>query len=298
MPWIDDAFATLASIDALGYTGADTAAAEPTALTSLASLAHGDVALARRCALWMSQRQQPDGSVNVRGSNEGPGWTTSLAVLTWSRFTADDRSFLRSMQRGVTWLLSRQGETQSQHADVGHDVSLTAWPWVEGTHSWVEPTAFTVLALKAAGLGDHPRTRQAIKLLLDRQLSTGGFNYGNTTVLGQELRPHVQPSGIAMLALAGADDQQSTLQPTLSYLREATDQHTTTASLCWSLLAQAAWHSDHPDANELLEKSYERVAIRNGSPHRLALLALASTRHAGPFTSCAISATEQVEASR
>ena len=44
------------------------------------------------------------------------------------------------------------------------------------------------------GLPPHPRNwRNAQAMLIDRLLAGGGCNYGNTVVLGQELRPHVQP---------------------------------------------------------------------------------------------------------
>jgi len=49
----------------------------------------------------------------------------------------------------------------------------------------------------------HPRADEAVQLMLDRILPGGGCNYGNTIVLDQLLRPHIQPTGIVLLALAG-----------------------------------------------------------------------------------------------
>ena len=95
----------------------------------------------------------------------------------------------------------------------------TIWPWVLGTHSWIEPTAFNVLALKAAGRGEHPRTREAVRLLVDRLLPTGGCNYGNTTVLGQQLRPHLAPTGLVLLSLAGEQINDSRIAKSLAYLQ-------------------------------------------------------------------------------
>ena len=51
-------------------------------------------------------------------------------------------------------------------------------------------------------------------VLLDRQLPGGGLNYGNTYVLGQLMRPHVQPTGIALLALAGEADASGRIAKT------------------------------------------------------------------------------------
>src|SRR2546428_787916 len=80
-------------------------------------------------------------------------------------------------------------------------------------------TAMHVLALKAAGHRDHPRTREAVRLLIDRLLPGGGCNYGNTIVLGQELRPQLQPTGLAMLALAGETDPDGRVAMSLAYLK-------------------------------------------------------------------------------
>jgi hypothetical protein len=69
------------------------------------------------------------------------------------------------------------------------------WAYAEGTHSWVEPTAFAVLALKAASREYQAAAREGVAVLIDRQLPGGGLNYGNTFVLGQLIRPHIQPTG-------------------------------------------------------------------------------------------------------
>ena len=45
----------------------------------------------------------------------------------------------------------------------------------------------------------EPRIREAVRLLWDRQLPHGGWNYGNTVVLKQELRPHLLPTGLARI---------------------------------------------------------------------------------------------------
>src|SRR5207302_5660581 len=124
---------------------------------------------------------------------------TSLAVLA---ALAMPQNPLLDVERAVKWILETRGEALPQTPEMGHNTTLVGWPWVEDTHSWIEPTAMHVLALKAAGRGDHPRTREAVRLLIDRLLVGGGCNYGNTVVMDQGLRPHLQPTGLAMLALA------------------------------------------------------------------------------------------------
>jgi hypothetical protein len=168
-----------------------------------------------------------------------------------------------------------------QTSEMGHNTQLVGWSWAEGTHSWIEPTAFHILALKASGHLDDPRTREGVTLLLDRQLPSGGCNYGNTSVLGQMLRPHVQPTGIALLALVGEQDQGNRIAKSVAWLKKATSKETTPASLAWGLLGLAAHGVKMPDAPKWMEAAVNHVHSHDGSPHKLALLTLASV---GPKT--------------
>ena len=59
------------------------------------------------------------------------------------------------------------------------------------------------------GLADHPRVKAGIKLILDRALDAGGWNYGNKSVFGTELRPQPGPTGLALLALAAGGDRSA-----------------------------------------------------------------------------------------
>jgi hypothetical protein len=146
---------------------------------------------------------------------------------------------------------------------------------VQGTHSWVEPTALAVLALQASEMGRHPRTVEAVRLLNDRLLDDGGCNYGNTFVLGQELRPHVQPTGLCLWALAGVQ-QDPRIARSLDYLTEEVATQLATASLSYGLLGLAA-HGRRPGGAETyLARAAERTLRRAPSAYRLALLALAA----------------------
>jgi hypothetical protein len=86
------------------------------------------------------------------------------------------------------------------------DNSLRGWSWIAGTFSWVEPTAWCLLALKrsarAGGVPvDSGRIDIAERLLVDRCCKPGGWNYGNSNMLGQDLRPFVPPTALALLAM-------------------------------------------------------------------------------------------------
>ena len=138
-------------------------------------------------------------------------------------------------------MLDLVGETSEPQEYTGHDTSLTGWPWVAGTHSWVEPTAWGLLALRAVGQGQHARAREAAHLLQNRLLDAGGCNYGNTVVLGQQLLPHVQPSGLTLMALAGEGVAAGRIEPSLDYLEQELGPTTTPASLAYGLMGLAAF---------------------------------------------------------
>jgi hypothetical protein len=88
---------------------------------------------------------------------------------------------------------------------MGHNGMLVGWPWVSGTHSWVEPTSLALLAMGREGRAGHPRAREGVRVLIDRAIPGGGWNVGNTVVFGTRLRPSPGPSGLALLALAKVD---------------------------------------------------------------------------------------------
>jgi hypothetical protein len=175
----------------------------------------------------------------------------------------------------VNWILQTAGDS-AESDELLRKSAVVGWPWVNGTYSWVEPTAIHVVALKAAGFAAHPRTREALAMLIDRLLPAGGCNYGNTIVLGQELRPHVQPTGLAMLALAGQPDADGRIKRSLDFLASSLSAETTSASLSYGLIGLAAHDRFPAGAASWLEAAYRRTMRRDGAAYKLALLSLAS----------------------
>lgn len=264
----------------VGYHHGGAPATEPTALATLL-LMGANRSSAQEGLRWLLRQQQTNGAVSVEPNAESPCWTTSLALLSFTvgiRAGAANRVPLHDgASRALDWILNHRGEPIDLPADqegtvFGHDTRLVAWPWVLGTHSWFEPTCLHVIALRAAGRHSHPRCVEALQLLGNRLLPQGGANYGNTSVLGQMLRPHLQPSGMAAVALAGTRHKLAgpTLQPTLAYLQTEAARTSAAASLAWAALGLLA--NDQPVPQAALERSLKRNLVRSGSPYRLALL--------------------------
>ena len=182
--------------------------------------------------------QRGDGRVVVNREHPASYWPTPLAILAWQNSLANQVA----QNRAIHFLLETTGTHFPRKADVpwAHDTILKGWPWIEDTHSWVEPTATCVMALRAAGYGQHDRVREAIRMILDRQLPHGGWNYGNTLVFGRELHPNPECTGVALTGLAGAVGQEKVAR-SIDYLQGEVDRLRTPISLGWSLLGLAAW---------------------------------------------------------
>jgi hypothetical protein len=181
------------------------------------------------------------------------------------------------MQRAAAWILSCKGRPIPQSPEWNHDTTLEAWPWVEGTHSWIEPTAIHLLALKASGYGGHARSRDAVRLLCDRAMRTGGWNYGNPDIRGALLPAQVQPTGLALAALAGEDRATREVEMAVAYLRKTLSPRVTTESLCYAIVGLAAHGQRVTQSSAWLESAARRTFEQGGSPYRLALLALAAS---------------------
>jgi hypothetical protein len=284
MAWITRALAELAEAPKWGYYPGQDAAAEPTAWAALALVCHEHPAAPRPLQALLDA-QAPDGGLPVVAGQTDPRWPTSLAVAAWrvaaEQELPDRPRYERAAERGLARLLEIAGSSVPRLPHLGHDSTLVGWPWAEGTHSWSDPTALALVALEVSGQGNSPRATEAAAMLIDRLLPDGGCNYGNTTVLGQTLRPHVEPSGWAALALCGANDPSGRLERTLAYLRREAPAQTTALSLSAALLGLAAHGAELPKAEteRALAISAERVLARDRSLWKLALLALAA---AGP----------------
>jgi hypothetical protein len=267
-----------------GYAEAGEPMTEPTALAGIALVAHGRLRLAQFAATWMANQQAEDGSVGISPTRPTPCWPTSLAILFWRAVQSATGTdlFSEAIERAVQWALAQRGRTQERGLSAQHDSTLVGWSWAANTHSWVEPTAMFALALKATGHRDHARTREAVRLIANRLLPSGGCNYGNTIVLGQTLLPHVQPTGLALMALASEGQIVPQIELSLKYLQRDLGAETTIASLCYGLLGLAA--HDRIPVNRLawLEHAYSR-SIERVSCYKLALLALAAA-DAYPFS--------------
>jgi hypothetical protein len=166
----------------------------------------------------------------VRGEENGC-WVTSLAC--WVLLKQKNSS--RAIAKGMEWLCKDwpQDSTawrrflakfSSQRHVFPIDYTCRGWGWTPGTSSWVEPTAYALLAIgqcppEMLPQGTERRRKLAERLLRDRMCPGGGWNCGNPLVYGVAGEPLVIPTVWALLALRNEPERRENVL-SLEWLEE------------------------------------------------------------------------------
>jgi hypothetical protein len=184
----------------------------------------------------------------------------ALAAITVAQLGAD--SGARTLPRLEAALADVKG-VKLQQIDPRQDSSLQGWPWVRDTFSWVEPTAWCLLALKRTGRSGAlasavaAREQEAERLLANRMCTGGGWNFGNATALGQDLRAYVPTTAVALLALQDRADRPEVRQ-SLNWLSAERLSESGTLSLSLVSICLRLYRSPTDDVDERLEESVAR----------------------------------------
>ena len=262
------------------YAQAGPASPEPIALCAIALTGAGRAAPMVASALdTLATLQHESGAVSATADAPHAGWPTALALLAWTRCDADgERSFKTPSSKAVAHLLRSRGRNAAVNPRLfDHDGTIPGWPWVEGAGAWIEPTAYAVLALRSVGLGDHERVRDGVRMILDRALPEGGWNYGNRRVIDHVLSPFPAPTGIALAALAG-EPRDEHVERAIAYLHTALQRVRTPLSLGWGLIGLHVWNATPPRAEKWLRESAIDHLSRPPAPYLDALLSLAGEK--------------------
>ena len=271
-----------------GYYAGKASRLEPTcwALLALGSEAPPGAPVAPHAA-FLAHTQRPTGWLV-----EDPSWPINIGFNALAAFTWLSRSDLASdeqRQRLLAALAASKGVRAAQNDTTSQDNSLQGWPWIDATFSWVEPTAWGVLALKQArraGLapaGADQRISEAERLLVDRVCRDGGWNYGNASVLHQDLRPYVPTTALALLALQGRRDDPAVVR-SLAYLEAHWRDERSATALGLALVCLDVYGRPVADVEaQLAEHLPDAVSFGNMHGLALALLALSKKERVDVF---------------
>ena len=138
-----------------GYRVDQPAHLEPTCLALLAGAEQGWPAIELHAG--------GDGSYRLARGRPQAVWPTALVLFTKAKSNIP----AAQLKPIIDKLLTIEGKVvRLETSDAGDiDAGLLGWPWASDTFSWVEPTAWACLALRAAGQGAQHRVQAPYPLL-------------------------------------------------------------------------------------------------------------------------------------
>ena len=242
---------------------------------------------------WLLQRQKDDGSWSLNDASKQSSWTTPIAALALLSFQDQREHALRAAK----WILTQEGRKPGWVATLLFRLSLlkkiteldpylSGWSWTAGAFSWVEPTSYSLMTLKKLkrsldGTNCEERIRQGEMLIYDRMCENGGWNYGNSRVLGEALWPYPDVTAVALIALqdqAMSETNQKSLRALDAMLREAGSG----TALGWGILCLTLYKQDVQEWKKILVKNFEKTRFL-GEIKALALALLAFGNGASLF---------------
>src|SRR5688572_1897262 len=276
------------------YYAGKSSRVEPTcwALLALAETSDEDGEVRAQAAAphlrWLAAAQRPDGllvdqpaaPVNFTSNGLAASVLAHVAALSGTWGPALDGP-TADLPRLLGALIAAKG-VSVDGADARQDNRLQGWPWMADTFSWLEPTAWCVLALKKAGAhtaGAAARIQEADKLILNRTCETGGWNFGNAAVIGQDLRPYVPTTALGLIALQDRRAASEVVR-SVTWLREARLKEPSAMALSLTAIWLRLYGLPGDDVEARLAGDLER-AERVGNLQTLAMMlyALTADRH-------------------
>jgi len=232
-----------------GYRPGGTSFVEPSAFCAMALLAGAEREAAGRGLAFLKSCPNASGAVGVSPGDRAGSWMAYSALLAYQAFGARPEE-----ARLVDWILKFEDASRRfTPADLktisktyGYDASIPGWPWTPDTTSWVEPTALFIIALARAGVAPtQVRVAAGVRLLIDREIPSGGWNFGNPFSKSHELAATLLASSIALTALAsvGYSEDRPAVGSGLRLLERSLAGEASTVSLSWALIALRSWRS-------------------------------------------------------
>jgi hypothetical protein len=203
----------------------------------------------------------------------------------------------QSISRAVKWILAQEGMKPGWFAwllfrlslarkTVELDPYLSGWSWTPGAFSWVEPTSYCLMALKKSrslvgGNSVELRIRQGEALVYDRMCESGGWNYGNSKVLGEALWPYPDVTAVALVALQDRAANEANRRSLLA-LQSMMLETASGITLSWGILCLKLYGQDARRWEKILLANFKKTRFL-GETKVLALAVLALGEGASLF---------------
>ena len=225
---------------------------ETTSWSAIAlTLSHPEVA--SKAVSFILDKQNPDGGWSTSPEIQQSDWNSALALLALRLakhyHPNDEKSMNKAIKNGTHYLITSRmdlmipvlrllllmGAKGKEGLQFGK-----GWPWNKGCYSWVEPTAYSLMALKIPHIPNDSLTKIAIahanKFLLDHTCKVGGWNHGAYYCLGEYCPPYILTSAEATLALFDLKDNDK-IKLAVKYLEKTDHQAVSAWSLAWNIMA-------------------------------------------------------------
>ena len=196
---------------------------------------------------------------------------SGLVLLQHPEFARDASAIARN-------LLDIKGVSFEQTDAIRQDNSLQAWPWIDGTFSWVEPTALALLLIKKcrSSLAGNAAERIAVgeRMLIDRVCTGGGWNYGGSNVFGQDLFPYVPTTAWGVLALQDRPQEPALVKSVARLRQDATTEPSAQALALAVIALQAAGRAPAEIRAALAKEAARALTLQHNVGLAMTLYAL------------------------
>jgi hypothetical protein len=256
-----------------GYYAGKGSRLEPTSLALLALAAAGQ----RSDAGVLNDWPRRDGLLADRQSGEVSLAANAQAALAALHPGIGQRALASTL---VQRMLDAQTLTLATSRFNRQDNALRGWSWQPGLFGWVEPTAWCLIASKRLQRatqidGSHARIAEGERMLLDRACPTGGWNYGNSNMLGRELQPYVPTTALGLLALQ--DRRDPCVSRGLTFLSGGFRSEPTVLALSLAGICLTIYGSPPADLDVVIADAWRRSELRSVTASAMLLCLVAGS---------------------
>ena len=250
-----------------GYYPGKASRIEPTCWAMLALSGETAASAAGAGHQFLAGCQRSDGLLSDRSDLPS---NSSWSALTFLTLSALSTSFPSSdfRERLLEAVVKSGGVQLANSPQLRQNNRLKGWSWTPGTFSWAEPTSWCLLALKRAVRASADggpdvilrRIAEGEALLADRVCESGGWNFGNANVHGQNLPAHIPTTALGLLALQDKPESH-VVQRSLAFVEEHWRKELSGTALALSLICLRIYGRATGELEAAMMSQWERTSF-------------------------------------